>query len=128
LSSKQKKKTNSTKAKKSSEKRTKITKVKSRSRKAPTKVHNNKKKGSGIKAGGELGINVGGRTLGRLEAGGEVGVKENKKGSGKVAADVNLGLESESLDELKEGGDLAFDKIKAGMKSVRKKISKAIVE
>lgn len=127
MSSKQKKKTNSTKPKRSSKKRTKSTNVKSRSRKAPTKVQNNKK-GTGIKAGGELGINMGGRTLGKLEAGGEVGVKENKKGSGKVAADVNLGLESEALDELKEGGDLAFDKIKAGMKSVKKKISKAIVE
>lgn len=80
-------------------------------------------KGSGIKADGELGIDMGGRTLGKLKAGGEVGVKDNKKGSGKVAANVNLGLESETLGELKEGSDYAIDKIKSGMKAAKKKIS-----
>ena len=66
---------------------------------------------------------MGGRTLGKLKAGGEVGVKDNKKGSGKVAANVNLGLESETLGELKEGSDYAIDKIKSGMKAAKKKIS-----
>ena len=66
--------------------------------------------------------------MGRLQAGGEVGVKEKKQGSGKVAANVNLGLESEALGELKEGGDFAFDKIKAGMESVKKKLSKSLAD
>ena len=85
-------------------------------------------RGSGIKAGGELGIDMGGRTLGKLKADGELGVKENKKGSGKLAANVNLGLESETLGELKEGGDHAIDKIKSGLKAAKKKISKVIVD
>ena len=64
--------------------------------------------------------------MGKFKAGGEIGIKENKKGSGKVAANVNLGLESETLGELKEGGDYAADKIKSGMKAAKKKISKVI--
>lgn len=113
----------------SSKERTKSTKAKSRSSKAKS-IEERKKddKGSGIKADGELGIDKGGRTLGKLKAGGELGVKENKKGSGKLEANVNLGLESESLGELKEGGDYAFDKIKSGMKAAKKKISQVKVD
>ena len=75
-----------------------------------------------IKAGTQLGVEKGGRTLGKLKAGGKVGVKETKKGSGKLKANVNLGLESDSLGKLKKGSDYAFDKVKSGVKVTRKKL------
>jgi hypothetical protein len=75
-----------------------------------------------IKAGTQLGVVKGGRTLGKLNAGGEIGVKKNKKGSGKINANINLGLESDSLNKLKKGSNYAFDKVKSGVKATRKKI------
>jgi hypothetical protein len=91
-----------------------------------TKTTNRSEKGkkSGLKAGGELGIDSDGRTLGKVKAGGELGVKENKKGSGKFEANVNLGLESDTLEDLKAGSDYAVDKIKSGIKAAKKKIAK----
>ena len=53
-----------------------------------------------------------------------MGVKEKNEGSGKFEANVNLGLESETLDELKEGSDYTIDKVKSGIKAAKKKISK----
>jgi hypothetical protein len=127
VSSRGKKKSRNVKAKTQTSKKSTKSITKSRSRKGKT-IEDSKKhgKGSGIHAGGQVGINKGGRTLGKLSAGGELGVKENKKGSGKVAANVNLGLESETLGELKEGGDYALDKIKSGVKAAKKKIAEVI--
>lgn len=84
-----------------------------------------KKRGrnSGIKAGSEIGIEKGGKTLGKLSAGGELGAEKDEKGSGKIKAGVQLGLESDSLYEIKEAADNTVDSIKSGFKAAGKKIS-----
>lgn len=126
MSSRERKKTNNTRAKKkSSKEKTKSTKSPNKSNKSKKIEKSKTDKGSGLKAGGELGIDSGGRTVGKVRAGGELGVKENKQGTGKFEANVNLGLESETLGELKEGSDYAFDKIKSGIKAVKKKITQS---
>ena len=82
------------------------------------------KKGSGkIKAGTILGVESGDRTLGKFEFGTELGVKKDEKGSGKLSADANVGLQSDAMEELKEGSDYTFDKIKEGLKTAKKKIT-----
>ena len=78
---------------------------------------------SGIKAGGELGVEKSGRTLGKLRAGAEVGVEDDDQGSGNLKAGANLGLESDSLDDVKGVADDTFDNIKSGFKAARKKLS-----
>ena len=60
---------------------------------------------SGIKAGGELGVEKSGRTLGKLKAG------------------ANLGLETDALDDVKQAADDTLDNIKSGFKAARKKLS-----
>jgi hypothetical protein len=78
---------------------------------------------SGIKAGSEIGVEKGGKTLGKLSAGGELGAEKDDQGSGKIKAGVELGLESDSLYEIKEAADGAMDNIKSGFKAAGKKIS-----
>ena len=45
------------------------------------------------------------------------------QGSGKLKAGAEVGLESDSLDEIKEATHDTFDNIKSGFKVARKKIS-----
>jgi hypothetical protein len=52
-----------------------------------------------------------------------LGVKKDEKGSGKLSADANVGLQSDAMEELKEGSDYTFDKIKEGLKTAKKKIT-----
>ena len=99
------------------------TKGKSRSTKGKS-IESRKKDGqhSGIKAGTELGVEKGGRTLGKLKAGAQVGVEDDDQGSGKLKAGADLGLETDSLDDVKEAADVTFDNIKSGFKAARKKL------
>ena len=79
---------------------------------------------SGIKAGGELGVEKSGRTLGKLKAGAEVGVKDDDKGSGNLEAGANLGLETDALNDVKQAADDTFDNLKSGFNAARKKLSR----
>ena len=100
------------------------TKGKSRSTKGKSiKPRKTDSRHSGIEAGGELGVEKSGRTLGRLEAGAEVGVKDDAKGSGNLQAGANIGLETDALDDVKQAADNTFDNIKSGFKAARKKLS-----
>jgi hypothetical protein len=58
-----------------------------------------------LKAGGEVGVDKGEHTLGKIKAGGEVGVESDH-----------------TLSEIKEIADDTIDNIKAGIKAFRKKI------
>ena len=78
---------------------------------------------SGIKAGGELGVEKSGITLGKLKAGAEVGVEDDDKGSGNLQAGANIGLETDALDDVKQVADDTFDNIKSGFNAARKKLS-----
>jgi hypothetical protein len=101
------------------------TKGKSRSTKGKS-IERREKDGqhSGIKAGTELGVEKGGRTLGKLNAGAQVGVEDDDQGSGKLKAGADLGLETDSLDDVKEAADVTFDNIKSGFKAAGKKLSR----
>jgi hypothetical protein len=57
-----------------------------------------------------------------LKAGGQVGVEKGDSTLGKVKAGAEIGVESDHLDEIKEKADDAIDNIKAGFKALRKKI------
>src|SRR5918994_1224821 len=78
---------------------------------------------SGIKAGGELGVEKSGRTLGKLKAGAGVGVEDDDNKSGSLKAGGNLKLETDSLEDVKQVADDTFDNIKSGFKAARKKLS-----
>ena len=65
----------------------------------------------------------GGRTLGKFKGGAGVGVENEDQGSDKLKAGAEVGLESDSLDEIKEATHDTFDNIKSGFKVARKKIS-----
>jgi hypothetical protein len=118
-------KSRSTKGKSRSTKgKSRSTKGKSRSTKGKSiKPRKTDAQHSGIKAGGELGVEKSGRTLGKLEAGAEVGVKDDDKGSGNLQAGANIGLETDALDDVKQVADDTFDNIKSGFKAARKKLS-----
>ncbi|MGV8106748.1 MAG: hypothetical protein ACP5OH_03125 [Nitrososphaerota archaeon] len=100
------------------------TKGKSRSTKGKSiKPRESNDQQSGIKVGGELGVEESGRTLGKLKAGAEVGVEDDDKGSGNLQAGANIGLETDALDDVKHVADDTFDNIKSGLKAARKKLS-----
>ena len=72
-------------------------------------------KGKSTKARSTKGKSTKARSTKAREKGGQ--------GSGKLKAGAEVGLESDSLDEIKEATHDTFDNIKSGFKVARKKIS-----
>jgi hypothetical protein len=59
-----------------------------------------------------------------LKGGAEVGVEKGGRTLGKISAGANLGLQTDALDDIKEATDDTFDNIKSGFKAAGKKLSK----
>jgi hypothetical protein len=100
-------KAKSTKAKSTKAKSTKAKSTKAKSTKAKSTKGEKDVRSSGLLKGGtEVGLEKGDSTIGGIKVGGEVGVDSDY-----------------SLGEFKEVADDALDRIKAGLKAARKKIS-----
>jgi hypothetical protein len=67
-------------------------------------------------------VEKGDQTLGKLELGTELGLKKDKEGSGKIQADAQVGLESDSLNEIQEAAGDTFQNIKSGLKAAKRKL------